>query len=80
MLKALSHPVRLDIFQQLTACGEANCIDFTRQADLAQSTISEHLRVLKESGLIQQCGPGPRSGYCINRAAVIWMKQAVIGL
>lgn len=80
MLKALSNPVRLEIFQTLTACGEANCIDFTRHADLAQSTISEHLRVLKESGLIQQCGPGTRSGYCINREAVTWMKQAVIGL
>jgi len=80
MLKALSHPVRLEIFQTLTACGEANCIDFTRHADLAQSTISEHLKVLKESGLIQQCGLGPRSGYCINKDAVVWMKQAVVGL
>ena len=31
MLKALSNPVRLEIFQTLTACGEAKCIDFTRQ-------------------------------------------------
>ena len=80
MLKAISHPVRLDIIQTLSDSGDACCVDFTRHASLAQSTISEHLRVLKESGLIRQCGPGPRSGYCINKDALVWLKQAVVAL
>jgi ArsR family transcriptional regulator len=80
MLKALAHPVRLEIVQLLSNSGEANCVDFTRHAGLAQSTISEHLRVLKEAGLIKQCGPGPRSGYCIVKEALVWLKQAVVGL
>ena len=80
MLKALSHPVRLEIVQTLSDSGEANCVDFTRRADLAQSTISEHLRVLREAGLIKQCGPGPRSGYCIDKEALVWLKQAVVAL
>ena len=80
MLKALSHPVRLEIVQVLSASGDANCIDITRHAGLAQSTISEHLRVLKEAGLIKQCGPGPRSGYCIDKPALVWMKQALVAL
>jgi len=80
MLKALSHPVRLDIVQLLSDSGEANCVDLTRHAGLAQSTISEHLRVLKDAGLIKQCGPGPRSGYCINKEALVWMKQAVVAI
>jgi DNA-binding transcriptional ArsR family regulator len=80
MMKALAHPVRLDIVQTLSESGDANCVDFTRHASLAQSTVSEHLRVLKEAGLIKQCGPGPRSGYCINREALVWLKQAVVGL
>jgi DNA-binding transcriptional ArsR family regulator len=80
MLKALSHPVRLEIVQILSASGDANCVDFTRHAGLAQSTVSEHLRVLKDAGLIKQCGPGPRSGYCIDKAGLVWMKQALVAL
>jgi DNA-binding transcriptional ArsR family regulator len=80
MLKALAHPVRLEIVQVLSDSGEANCVDFTRHAGLAQSTVSEHLRVLREAGLIQQCGPGPRSGYCINKDALVWLKQTVVAI
>ena len=80
MLRALSHPVRLEIVQVLSDSGEANCVDFTRHAGLAQSTVSEHLRVLKEAGLIKQCGPGPRSGYCVNKEALVWMKQAIVAI
>ena len=80
MLKALSNPVRLEIVQVLSSSGDANCVDFTRHAGLAQSTISEHLRVLRDAGLIKQCGPGPRSGYCIDRDGLIWMKQALVAL
>jgi ArsR family transcriptional regulator len=80
MLKALSHPVRLDIVQVLSDRGDANCVDFTRHAGLAQSTVSEHLKVLKDAGLIKQCGPGPRSGYCIDKEGLIWMKQALVAL
>jgi ArsR family transcriptional regulator len=80
MMKALSNPVRLEIVQLLSASGDANCVDFTRHAGLAQSTVSEHLRVLKDAGLIKQCGPGPRSGYCINREGLVWLKQALVAL
>ncbi|HEY7269884.1 MAG TPA: metalloregulator ArsR/SmtB family transcription factor [Dehalococcoidia bacterium] len=80
MFKALSHPVRIDIVKVLSESGEATCVDFTRHAGLAQSTVSEHLRVLKEAGLIKQCGPGPRSGYCINKEVLLWLKQSMIAL
>jgi ArsR family transcriptional regulator len=80
MLKAISHPVRLEIVQLLSDSGEGCCLDFTRHAGLAQSTVSEHLRVLKEAGLIKQCGPGLRSGYCIDKEALVWLKQAVVAL
>jgi ArsR family transcriptional regulator len=80
MLKALAHPVRLEMVQILSDSGEANCVDLTKHAGLAQSTVSEHLRVLKEAGLIKQCGPGPRSGYCIQKDALIWLKQAMVAL
>jgi DNA-binding transcriptional ArsR family regulator len=80
MLKALGHPVRLEIMRQLTDCGDRQCTDLTREVALAQSTVSEHLRVLREAGLIEQCGPGARAAYCLKRDAILWLKQAVIAL
>jgi ArsR family transcriptional regulator len=80
MLRALGHPVRLDLVRTMAEAGDANCMDLTRHVELAQSTVSEHLRVLKEAGLILRCGPGPRSGYCLSRDALLWLKQNVIAL
>ncbi len=79
MLRALGHPARVGIIRTM-AEGDANCMNLSRHIDLAQSTVSEHLRVLKEAGLIRQCGPTPRSGYCLNREALLWLKQNVIAL
>jgi len=80
MLKALGHPARIEIVRMLADAGDANCVDLTRHVSLAQSTVSEHLRVLREAGLVQQCGPGPRSGYCLSHEALIWLKQSVVAL
>jgi ArsR family transcriptional regulator len=80
MLKALGHPARIEIVRMMADAGDANCVDLTRHVSLAQSTVSEHLRVLREAGLIEQCGPGPRSGYCLSREALIWLKQAIVAL
>jgi ArsR family transcriptional regulator len=80
MMRALAHPVRLEMVRAMAEAGSQQCIDLTREVDLAQSTVSEHLRVLKEAGLIEQCGPGPRSGYCLRREALLWLKQAVIAI
>ncbi|MHB8375834.1 MAG: ArsR/SmtB family transcription factor [Dehalococcoidia bacterium] len=80
MLRALGHPARLAMLRTLADAGDATCVDLTRHVALAQSTVSEHLRVLREAGLIEQCGPGPRSGYCVRREALVWLKQAVVAL
>lgn len=80
MLRALGHPIRIEMVRMMADAGDANCMDLTRHVALAQSTVSEHLRVLKEAGLIEQCGPGPRSGYCLSRAALVWLKQGVVAL
>jgi ArsR family transcriptional regulator len=80
MLRALGNPVRIEMIRTMAEAGDANCMDLTRHVALAQSTVSEHLRVLKEAGLIQQCGPGPRSGYCLNREALLWLKQSIVAL
>ncbi|MBI5287805.1 MAG: winged helix-turn-helix transcriptional regulator [Chloroflexi bacterium] len=80
MLKALGHPARIEIVRLMAEAGDANCVELTHHVSLAQSTVSEHLRVLKEAGLIQQCAPGARSGYCLSREALIWLKQSIVAL
>jgi ArsR family transcriptional regulator len=80
MMKALSHPTRLQMLRSLADCGDRQCVDLTREVDLAQSTVSEHLRVLKEAGLIEQCGPGPRAAYCLKKEALVWLKQSIVAL
>lgn len=80
MARAIAHPARLEILHLLAETGDRNCVELTHHMALAQSTVSEHLRVLKEAGLIEQCGPGPRSGYCINREGLLWLKQMIVAL
>lgn len=65
--KAFSHPARVAIIQCLL---EANaCIngDLVKELGLAQATISQHLRELKDIGIIQGTIEGSRMNYCINR-------------
>lgn len=65
--KALAHPARIAILRSLAAKKECTCGDLVLDLPLAQSTVSQHLRALKEAGLIQGEVDGPRSKYCIQR-------------
>ncbi len=65
--KALAHPARLVILKTLASRKECICGDLVLDLPLAQSTVSQHLKALKEAGLIQGEVDGPRSKYCINR-------------
>lgn len=65
--KALAHPARIAILRTLAAKKECICGDLVIDLPLAQSTVSQHLKALKEAGLIQGEVDGPRSKYCVNR-------------
>lgn len=69
MLRALANPARLRIVLQLA--GQTSCVtsDFARCLPLAPSTVSEHLRVLKEAGLVVGSIESP-SCYCLDRSAL----------
>lgn len=64
--KALAHPARIAILKTLAEKRECICGDLVLDLPLAQSTVSQHLKALKEIGLIQGTIDGPRSRYCIN--------------
>jgi len=64
--KALSHPARLAILQTLSREGSCICGEVVKVLPLSQATVSQHLKVLREAGLITGTVDGPRSCYCIN--------------
>ena len=64
--KALSHPARLAILQTLAQRGVCICGEIVDVLPLSQATVSQHLKVLKEAGLISGEIRGPRSCYCID--------------
>lgn len=63
---ALGHPARVAIVRFLKAKGVCICGEIVEVLPLAQSTVSQHLKVLKEAGLVQGETDGPRSCYCLN--------------
>src|SRR5436305_6864683 len=64
--KALSHPARIAILKVLAQHNECICGEIVEVLPLAQSTVSQHLKELKNAGLIEGAVDGPRSCYCIN--------------
>jgi len=78
--KALAHPARVQILHYLGTLDACMCGDIVEQIPLAQSTVSQHLKVLKEAGLIQGTIDGPRTSYCINLQALAVFKELVTQL
>lgn len=68
--KALSHPARLAILQILARQGSCICGEIVDVMPLSQATISQHLKVLKDAGLVKGRIDGPRSCYCIDSEAM----------
>jgi ArsR family transcriptional regulator len=68
-LKALGHPVRLAIIRALAERNCCCCAEVCSRLPLAQSTVSQHLKVLKDAGLISFRRDGVRSAYVLNAAA-----------
>lgn len=66
-LKALGHPVRLKVLETLAQRQGCQCGEIVAGLPLAQSTVSQHIRVLLEAGLVRGTLDGPRSCYCIDR-------------
>ena len=69
-LKALAHPARLAILEVLAARGTCICGEIVEVLPLAQATVSQHLKVLKDAGLLRGRIDGPRSCYCLDLDAL----------
>lgn len=80
LCKALGHPARVKILRLLLRKNACVCGDIVDELPLAQSTVSQHLKVLKEAGLIRGDVDGPRVCYCIEPQALRRLRALVAGL
>lgn len=67
--KAIGHPIRVRILRMLAQREARMCSLIVDELPLAQSTVSEHLRILKAAGLVRSHEDGPRTRYCIDMPA-----------
>lgn len=79
LAKAIGHPARVQILR-LLARKAAVCGDIVEELPLAQSTVSQHLKVLKDAGLVRGDVDGPRVCYCVEPRALRRLKALVGGL
>jgi ArsR family transcriptional regulator, arsenate/arsenite/antimonite-responsive transcriptional repressor len=77
MLKALGNPLRFQIVQILAekqVCITGEIVELTT---LAQSTVSQHLKVLREAGIVSGEIEGPATCYCLNPDGIRWLKDRI---
>jgi ArsR family transcriptional regulator len=79
MLKALGNPVRFRIMATLAERRTCITQEIVETTPLAQSTVSQHLKVLREAGLIEGEVEGPATCYCIDEAGLRWLKGQIDG-
>ena len=80
LARALSHPARVAIVRHLATRGTCVCGEIVNVLPLAQATVSQHLRVLKEAGLVQGEVDGPRMCYCVHPETVKRFQSLVARL
>jgi ArsR family transcriptional regulator len=77
LTKAVGHPARVRILRLLVRRESCICGDIVGELPLAQSTVSQHLKVLKEAGLVRGEIDGPRVCYCIEPRTLRRLKALV---
>jgi ArsR family transcriptional regulator len=80
LAKALGHPARIQILRLLTRRDACVCGDIVDELPLSQSTVSEHLRILKAAGLVRGEVDGPRVCYCLEPRTLRRLRALVGGL
>src|SRR5262245_17881645 len=79
-LAALAHPTRIEILRHLGAAQSCCCKDVVERFGLAQSTVSQHLKILVDAGLVRFAPDRQRSRYQIDRDALAGLSGAFTAL
>jgi ArsR family transcriptional regulator, arsenate/arsenite/antimonite-responsive transcriptional repressor len=80
LAKAVGHPARVQILRLLARRDACICGDIVDELPLAQSTVSQHLKVLKDAGLLRGEIHGPSVRYCVEPRALRRLKALMGGL
>lgn len=80
LAKALGHPARVSIVRLLARRSTCICGDIVEELPFSQSTVSQHLKVLKEAGIIQGEIDGPRVCYCLNPRTLRRLRALISSL
>lgn len=75
--KALGHPARVRILEQFDRCVPNLAGEVVESCQLAQSTVSEHLRILREADILFARKDGPRTWYCVRRSVLHAFARAL---
>ena len=77
MFKALGNPIRFEIMKFLVTHPVCITNDIVEFLPLAQSTVSQHLKVLRKAGLIKGVVEGPATNYCLHEENIAWFRTTV---
>lgn len=77
IFKALSNPIRLKMLRYMVEHPQCIVGDLVEFSELAQSTVSQHLKVLRDAGLIRGEIEGPATCYCLNLDTLEWFQARV---
>lgn len=80
MMKALGHPARMQIVRYLSEHPQCITGDIVNVLPLAQATVSQHLKVLREAGIICGSIEGPATCYCLDCNNVNWLREQFASL
>lgn len=80
MAKAIAHPTRIAILRLLAHRDTCLTGDVVAELPYAQSTVSEHLRILRAAGLVQGEIEGPRTRYCVNADGLAALHAGIAAL
>jgi ArsR family transcriptional regulator len=80
LLKALAHPARIRLLQYLARQGSCYFGNLAQVVNLAPSTVSQHVQILKASGLLLGSAQEQRTCYCVNPDRLALFKRLVLAL
>ncbi|MCP4167129.1 MAG: winged helix-turn-helix transcriptional regulator [Chloroflexi bacterium] len=77
MFRAIGNPHRFEIMKYLVTHPGCITADIVGVLSLAQSTVSQHLKVLRQAGWISGVVEGPATSYCLHEENIAWFRQKV---
>lgn len=79
VMRALADPTRRQLFERIAAVDEASVVELTRNSHVTQGAVSQHLKALKEAGLVRERPDGRKVFYRIDpdglKPLVDWMRH-----